>query len=135
MDKDEIDIILLVGGSTKIPKVKEWLTEWMGFDEDEAADKFDLQVDPDIAVAEGATIMAGILSNQITTEAVGEEEVPVGGFVKPIVADVTPLSIGLALAGDKVSNLIKAQSKTPCEKEKVFVTNRVNQQEILVRII
>ena len=83
--------------------------------------------------------MAGILDNQITTEVVGDgpnaEEVPVGDFVKPIVADVTPLSIGLALAGDKVSNLIRAQSKTPCEKEKVFVTNRENQSEILVRII
>ena len=56
--------------------------------------------------------MAGILSNQITTEVMGYnpdvEPVPVGDFVKPIVADVTPLSIGLALAGDKVSNLIRA---------------------------
>ena len=40
MDKDEIDIILLVGGSSKIPAVKAWLTEWMELDEDEAADKF-----------------------------------------------------------------------------------------------
>ena len=63
MDKDEIDIILLVGGSTKIPAVKTWLLEWMDLDEETAADKFETWVDPDIAVAEGATIMAGILSN------------------------------------------------------------------------
>ena len=62
MDKDEIDIILLVGGSTKIPAVKAWLAEWMELDEDAEAEKFYTKVDPDIAVAEGATIMAGLIS-------------------------------------------------------------------------
>ena len=41
MEKDDIDIILLVGGSTKIPAVKAWLTEWMELDEDSAADIFE----------------------------------------------------------------------------------------------
>ena len=57
MGKDEIDKVLLVGGSTRIPKVKTWLIEY--FDDEE--DKINEDVNPDEAVAQGAALMAGIL--------------------------------------------------------------------------
>ena len=124
MGKDEIDIILLVGGSTRIPRVQQWLKEYF---EDEDGEKINTDVNPDEAVAEGATIMAGILSDQIT--AAGDDEPDnenVGGFVKPIVSDVQPLSIGIELAGNKVSKLIKAHSTIPCEAIKTYVTSQDN---------
>ena len=79
MGKDEIDLILLVGGSTRIPKVQQWLKEYF---EDEEGEKVNTDVNPDEAVAEGATIMAGILGNQITAADDDEpENENVGGFV------------------------------------------------------
>ena len=124
MGKDEIDLILLVGGSTRIPKVQQWLKEYF---EDEEGDKINTDVNPDEAVAEGATIMAGILGNQITAADDNEpENENVGGFVKPIVSDVAPLSVGIELAGNKVSTIFKAHSTIPCVATKTYVRAREN---------
>ena len=49
-------------------------------------------------------------------------------------SDVVPLSIGIELAGDKVSKLIKAHSTMPCEKTQTYVTSQDNQQAVLVRL-
>ena len=90
----------------------------MELDDDE--DKIDNKVDSQVAAAEGATIMAGLLSNQITTVQSGEgeekKEVPVNNFVKPIVAGVTPLFFGLAIAGNKVMSMEEAKEISNAEE-------------------
>ena len=121
MGEDEIDMVLLVGGSTRIPRVHQWLRDYF---DDEDGEKMNTDINPDEAVAEGATIMAGMLSNQITAADEDDtENENKGGFVKPIVSDVSPLSIGIELAGNKVSQLIKAHSAIPCEAIKTYVTS------------
>ena len=57
MNKEEIDEIILVGGSTRIPKIREMLQQYFG-------KELNTELDPEVAVATGATIQAGILSNQ-----------------------------------------------------------------------
>ena len=99
MGKDEIDKILLVGGSSKIPKVKSWLIEYFD-DEEEKINEDD--VNPDEAVAKGATIMAGILAGHATEDN------------SLVVQDVIPLSIGIELWNGKVHKLIPAKSAIPC---------------------
>ena len=68
--------------------------------------------------------MAGMLADQITAADDDDtENENKGGFVKPIVSDVSPLSVGIELAGNKVSQLIKAHSTIPCEAIKTYVTS------------
>ena len=123
-EMESIDIILLVGGSTRIPRVHQWLRDYF---DDEDGEKMSSDVNPDEAVAEGATIMAGMLADQITAADDDDtENENKGGFVKPIVSDVSPLSVGIELAGNKVSQLIKAHSTIPCEATKVYVTSQEN---------
>lgn len=108
MAKDEIDHVILMGGSTRIPWVKNWLMEYFGKNENELR----TEVNVDEGVAIGATIMAANLAGQIDSLVV--------------VSDVLPMSIGIEKIGNRVTELIKRGSTIPCEGQTTFKTTKDN---------
>ena len=117
MTKKDIDDIVLVGGSTRIPKIREILSEF--FDGKELKK----DINPDEAVAYGAAIQAAILSNS------DDEKLD-----QLVLIDVTPLSLGIETAGGIMTNLIDRNSTIPCTKEKIFSTHRDNQLGVTIQV-
>jgi heat shock protein 1/8 len=116
MSKDQIDDIVLVGGSTRIPKVRQLLKEFFG-------KEAKMDINPDEAVAYGAAVQAAVLS--------GVEDETTNSLV---LVDVTPLSLGIETAGGVMTTLIKRNSAIPCEKEEVFSTYSDNQPAVTIKI-
>lgn len=117
IDKSNVDDIILVGGSTRIPYIKELLSEYFG------GKQLNESVHPDEAVAYGAAIQAAILSgvrDDITDQIV--------------LIDVAPLSLGLETAGGLMANLISRNDRIPCKKSKVFTTYSDNQSSVNIQI-
>eukprot|EP00917_Polyrhabdina_sp_WS-2016_P022235 GHVP01048282.1.p1 GENE.GHVP01048282.1~~GHVP01048282.1.p1 ORF type:complete len:657 (+),score=175.24 GHVP01048282.1:1218-3188(+) len=113
--KKEIDEIVLVGGSTRIPKVRELLSEF--FD----GKKLNMEINPDEAVAAGASIQAGILSGDSETADI-------------VVLDVTPLSLGIETANNIMSVIIERNTSIPTKKSQVFTTAADNQSSVTIKI-
>ena len=113
VEKDEISDIVLIGGSTKIPKIKEMLATYFNKAE------IHHTIDPDEAVAMGATIQSAIL-----------DRVKEKNIEKINLLDVCPLSLGTNVKGGKMDVIIKKNSKIPIKEKAKYSTTRDNQTKI-----
>ncbi|KAF9048024.1 heat shock protein 70, partial [Hymenopellis radicata] len=113
--KEDIDEIVLVGGSTRIPKVQQLLKEYFGGKEPSKG------INPDEAVAYGAAVQGGILS--------GAE-----GTADVVLVDVCPLTLGIETTGGVFTKLIARNTVIPTRKSQIFSTAADNQPTVLIQV-
>ena len=117
LDKSNIDEIVLVGGSTRIPKIQQLVSEYFN------GKQLNKSVNPDEVVALGAAIQAAVLAGH------GDKKTD-----SCVLVDVCPLSLGLETAGGVMTSMIKRNSKIPTKHTQVFSTYSDNQPGIQVQV-
>jgi len=118
--KDQIDDVVLVGGSTRVPRIREMLSTLFGGKE------LCSSINPDEAVAYGAAVQAGVLGGGLAAAG--------GALAKAsadlVLMDVVPLSMGIETTGRVMSTIVKRNTAIPCRKSDTFTTEEDWQTEI-----
>lgn len=110
LSPSDIDEVILVGGSTRIPKIQEEVKKLFGKEPNKG-------VNPDEAVALGAAIQGGIIAGEVTDV---------------LLLDVTPLSLGIDTLGGVMAKVIEANTTIPCKRSQIFTTAEDNQPAVTI---
>lgn len=117
LDKSSIHDVVLVGGSTRIPKIQSLLQNFFN------GKALNLSINPDEAVAYGAAVQAAILTGDSSSQ-----------IQDVLLVDVAPLSLGIETAGGVMSTIVERNTRIPCKQTQMFTTYSDNQSAVTVQV-